>query len=239
MPISRGVAYAVVVGFLKSKAPTIFKNPAFKCSASFVHRLLQYGLKWSYRSATQAAQHLPNNWEKSCTDMAKRLAWLIEHHQVPESLVMNADQTGIVYINTGSKTWVETGTKQIQVIGKEEKQQFTIMPTITALGKVLPLQAIFAGKTNASLPSESARKPSEAKGFLYTSGGLKHWSNLKCMMEVCMHSVEKLFSIFNHIPFDTVYHKNCAPIRSVRSGSFEAPGESESHFIAGLLVSSS
>lgn len=127
---------------------------------------------------------MPNNWEDLCLDMAMRMAYVIVHFDILASLVLNADQTGVVYISMGSKTWAEKGTKQVQIIGKDEKQQFTLMPTLTAAGKALPSQAIFSGKTFQSLPSAESRKASEAHEFLYTCGGDKHWSNLDCMQEV-------------------------------------------------------
>lgn len=141
-------------------------------------------MNWSHRAGTQSAQQLPGDWVKRCVDMAMRMAWIIDYFRIPQSLVLNADQTGIVYISTGSKTWAERGSKQVPIVGKDEKRQFTLMPTITAGGKALPNQAIFSGRSARSLPSPASRKASEEKGFLYTSGGKKHWSNLSCMKEV-------------------------------------------------------
>ncbi|KAF8604335.1 hypothetical protein BDV93DRAFT_440797, partial [Ceratobasidium sp. AG-I] len=146
-------------------------------------------LNWSYRTATQAAQKLPDDWEKKCIDMAMRIAWIIDHFRIPASLVLNADQTGIVYVTSGSKTWDERGSKQVAVVNKDEKRQFTLMPTITASGKVLPSQAIFKGTSIRTLPSPASRRATEEKGFVYTSRGEKHWSTLDCMKEYILKIV--------------------------------------------------
>ena len=170
--------------FLQARAPEVFQNPKFKCCDRLVRRFMASHMGWSWRAGTQASQKLPDLWERNCTDMAMRLTWLINHFHIPESLVLNADQTGIVYIATGSKTWHEKGSKQVPIIGNDEKRQFTLMPTISASGKVLPSQVIFNGDSDRSLPSVAARKATEAKGFIYTSGGKRHWSNQHCMKEV-------------------------------------------------------
>ena len=184
--IAHGIAHATIYAFLQSRAPELFLKPSFKCSDRFVRRLLASLLNWSYRTATQIAQKLPDNWEQECIDMAMRIAWIIDRFRIPSSLVLNADQTGIVYVTSGSKTWDERGSKQVAVVKQDEKRQFTLMPTITASGKVLPSQAIFKGTSDRSLPSAVTRRATEEKGFVYTIGGKKHWSTLDCMKEVCM-----------------------------------------------------
>ncbi|KAF8598614.1 hypothetical protein BDV93DRAFT_450846, partial [Ceratobasidium sp. AG-I] len=99
-------------------------------------------------------------------------------------LVINADQTGVSYLGTGKKTWEVKGANQVPAIAKDEKRQFTLMVSVTAAGQVLPFQAIFKGSTHVSLPSKRARRPCKQVGFLFTSGGKKHWSTLECMKDV-------------------------------------------------------
>lgn len=183
--ITRSVAQSVALGFIRTDAPDLISDPRFKCSVSFVHRLLHNKAGWSWRSTTQAAQKLPDNWESLCVDLAHRLTWNIALHDVPPELVINADQTGVCYLGTGNKTWDVTGSKQVAAVGKEEKRQFTLMVAITSAGQALPFQAIFKGGTELSLPSKHARKPCEDSGFLFTSGGARHWSTLECMQDVC------------------------------------------------------
>ncbi|KAF8602269.1 hypothetical protein BDV93DRAFT_444646 [Ceratobasidium sp. AG-I] len=187
--IAHGIAHATVYAFLQSCAPKIFLKPSFKCSDRFVQWLMVALLNWSYRTATQAAQKLPDDWEKKCIDMVMQIAWIIDHFRIPTLLVLNADQTGIFYVTSGSKTWDERGSKQVAVVNKDEKRQFTLMPTITASGKVLPSQAIFKGTSIRTLPSPASRRATEEKGFVYTSGGEKHWSTLDCMKEYILKIV--------------------------------------------------
>ena len=63
------------------------------------------------------------------------------------ALIVNSDQTGVQYSAGALQTYAETGSKQVEVVGKDEKQAFTLMVGISMSGEVLPFQAIYAGKT--------------------------------------------------------------------------------------------
>ncbi|TFK59108.1 hypothetical protein BDN72DRAFT_873088 [Pluteus cervinus] len=102
---------------------------SFRASDSFVRKWLHDSLHWSIRKETRAAQKLPENWED-------------------QSLMVGSDQTGIVYCPGGSLTWADTGAKQVAVVGKEEKRAFTALVSISWSGVMLPVQAIYAGKTD-------------------------------------------------------------------------------------------
>lgn len=182
--ITRAVAQSVVLAFIHTEAPELFDDPNFKCSESFIRRLLRDKLDWSYRVTTQAAQKLPVNWVQKCSDFAQRIVWNIAIHAVPPELVINADQTGISYLGTGSRTWELKGVSQVSAVGQAEKRHFTLMVAVTASGDILPFQAIYKGKTASSLPSKAARKACEAAGFVFTPGGEKHWSTIEAMKAV-------------------------------------------------------
>ncbi|KAG9100505.1 hypothetical protein FS749_014953 [Ceratobasidium sp. UAMH 11750] len=181
--ITRAVAQGIILGVIRTDAPDLFRDSQFRCSNSFVRRLLRGWLDWSWHTATQAAQKLPDNWEDLCLDLAHRLTWNITVHKVPPQLIINADQTGVSYLGPGSKTWELKGSAQVPAIGQGEKRQFTLMAAVTAAGQVLPFQTIYKGQTKDSLPSEAARKVCELLGFLFTSGGDKHWSSFESMKE--------------------------------------------------------
>ena len=82
---------------------------------------------WSYRTGTNAAQKVPNDWDSLCLGLALQTAHSIHTFNIPPQLVINADQTGVVVIPTGTKTWAPIGDKQVSIIAKEEKQQYTLM----------------------------------------------------------------------------------------------------------------
>ena len=98
--------------------------------------------------------------------------------------MLNADQTGLCLIPTGNKMWTEKGTKQVDVFGKEEKRQFTLMVGTSAAGDILPFQSIHKGKTTGILQGVQYRKEGKELGFCWVPGGQKHWSSFKSMVKV-------------------------------------------------------
>ena len=111
---------------------------------------------WNERRATKAAQKLPANHEEILMNAFLREAYVVHDHAIPAALRVNTDQTQMVYQQGTQRTWNESGAKQVSTVGQEEKRAFTLVPSISASGVVLPMQAIFMGKTNQSCPSRKA-----------------------------------------------------------------------------------
>jgi hypothetical protein len=81
---------------------------------------------------------------------------------VPAALRVNSDQTNVQIVPGANETWNEAGQKQVTVNGKDDKRAFMVMNGISASGIVLPLQAIYAGKTATVLPK---RMPENANAL--------------------------------------------------------------------------
>ncbi|KAJ7469782.1 hypothetical protein B0H11DRAFT_2159293 [Mycena galericulata] len=156
----------------------------FRCSESFVRRYLRNTLGWSERRATKAAQKLPANHEKILEEAFFREAHVIRDYAVPAALRVNTDQTQLVYQQGAGSTWTKRGSKQVATVGQEEKRAFTLVPSISASGVLLPMQAVFVGKTTASCPSPQAARYDEAIAHGYTmlpSQTSTYWSNHSTM----------------------------------------------------------
>jgi hypothetical protein len=50
----------------------------------------------------KAAQSTPTNWEDICERAALRRAHIIKSEDIPAELIVNSDQTGVIY-NPGAK----------------------------------------------------------------------------------------------------------------------------------------
>jgi hypothetical protein len=83
-------------------------------------------------------------------------------------------------------TFETTGSKQVSVIGQEEKRAFTVVNGILARGHALPLQLIYEGKTSRSLPSKSTPQYKEAMELKFKisySSMHTYWSTFPLMCE--------------------------------------------------------
>ncbi|KIJ90508.1 hypothetical protein K443DRAFT_49010, partial [Laccaria amethystina LaAM-08-1] len=139
-------------------------------------------LSWSVRKATQAAQKLPKDWEDQCERSFFRKVHAIKEEDIPAELYVNSDQTQIVYAPGNRMTWTQTGSKQVAVVGMDEKRAFTLLVSVAADGTILPFQAVYQGKTKLSLPVATSPNYNNAMkaGFkLEFSGTKTYWSNQK------------------------------------------------------------
>lgn len=113
-------------------------------------------LNWSFRHATRAAQKTPSNADQLCLDQFYWLTLTIHDCTIfHASFYVNIDQTNIVYQPANTATYEEVGSKQVAVIGQEEKRAFTVVVGISASGDALPFQVIYCGKTARSLPMKN------------------------------------------------------------------------------------
>ncbi|EIW77811.1 hypothetical protein CONPUDRAFT_30544, partial [Coniophora puteana RWD-64-598 SS2] len=95
------------------------------------------------------------------------------------------DQTQVVMANTSTTMFEIKGSKQVAVVGKEEKCAFTTVVGVSASGELLPTQFIFKGQTARALSSLMAPGQAEAfcLGFIYSLNKENYWSNFDTMEE--------------------------------------------------------
>jgi hypothetical protein len=181
---------AIMVATIQLKAPELFTKlqsdgTSFKCSEVFVNKFMHQSMGWSYRRATKA--ELPADHEEILTNAFLREAYVVRDHAVPAPLRVNTDQTQIVYQQGVQQTWNESGASQVSTVGQEEKRAFTLVPSISASGVVLPMQAVFMGKTQQSCPSRNAPLYAEAQklGFrMLPSKTSTYWSTQETMKDL-------------------------------------------------------
>ena len=128
----------------------------FKASDNFVRTWVRRHLNWGERKATRAAQKIPNDWEEKCEKSFLRKAYSIKEYDIPSALYVNSDQTQVVYAPGDKMTYAERGSKQVSLVGGDEKRAFTVMVSVANDGTLLPFQAIYEGKTAVSTPSKTS-----------------------------------------------------------------------------------
>lgn len=208
VPLDLTTIRGLTIGILKVRLPNVFtvavgnNSKPFQCSDSFIGRFVKDKLKWSKRKGTQAGQKLPADAEDQMEACAFRLAIAITDHDIPATCVVNGDQTGNTFSQSGQSTYAETGTNQVTVVGKEDKRAFTIMVGISMSGDVLPFQVIYTGQTVTSLPKldepgsvyKTANDEAKRLKFRFEPGGKKHWSNMSTMKDYVTHILAAYFN---------------------------------------------
>jgi hypothetical protein len=162
----------------------------FQCSESFVRKYL-HTLGWSERCSMRAAQKLPDNFEQILSDAFLRQACIIRDHGIPVPLRVNTDQTQTHYQMGGKRTWNKTGEKQVSTMGMDKKRTFTLVPSISASGELLPMQTIFHGQTSASCPSKQARHYTEAEeqGFKFEPSHSHIYWSMQATMQLLVNGI--------------------------------------------------
>jgi hypothetical protein len=195
-------ARAVILATIIDKRPEILDQKfgdgsTFKASESYVRVWLHDALRWSRRKATRAARKVPQDWEDQCELAFFRIAYAIKEYDVPSSLFVNSDQTQLLYAPGDKMTWTDTNSKQVELVGAEEKRAFTVMVSVANDGTALPFQAIYQGLSTKSCPSSKAPKydECEAAGFLFQySNTSTYWSNQARMEDFVERVLVKYFN---------------------------------------------
>ncbi|KAJ6468789.1 hypothetical protein C8R45DRAFT_837619, partial [Mycena sanguinolenta] len=190
-PLSLATVRCVIIALINERAPELFEQrfkdgSTFRASDSFCRKFLDKTVAWSLRKGTKAAQKLPANAEDQCENAFFRRAWTIKEHRIPAELIINADQTGVVYLPGSRMTYAPRGSKQVGLIGNE-KRAFTALLAVSAAGDALPIQCVYEGLTTRSTPTGAAtsrQECDEAKfRFVFSGKASNHWSNQKTMRE--------------------------------------------------------
>jgi hypothetical protein len=149
-----------MIGIITTRAPQIFKISVvrkvhncyiwdhFQCRESFVRKFLREEMKWSFRRSTRAGKKVPDGVTYILNDAFLRLVHTISEEGVTITLIVNTDQTLVIYAAGVSETYAPKGSKQVEVVGKDEKRGFTAVVGISMSGDVLPFQVVYAGHTH-------------------------------------------------------------------------------------------
>ena len=133
------------------------------------------------RKATRTARKVPGDFEEVKKAFLQRVSESIQDYNIAPSMVVNFDQTGCKMIPVSDWTLEVEGTKQVDMIGRDDKREITLLLAISLAGKLLPPQIIYAGKTSRCHPSVNV--PDRWNITHSTS----HWSTEATMIEYCDH----------------------------------------------------
>ena len=119
----------------------------------------------------------------------KQVARMVKLRDIPDSLIINLDQTGMKLVPTGDWTMAAVGSRRVEVIGLGDKRQITATFAAALDGTFLPMQILYQGKTNRSHPNYTF-----PDGFdIFHTVIPNHWAN----EETCLRFFENI--IFPYI----------------------------------------
>ena len=112
----------------------------------------------------------------------------VEKYQIPDSLIINIDQTPSKFAPASFRTMAIKNTKRVSIAGSSFKKAITATFGTTFSNDFLPMQLIYARKTAASFPK--VKFPEKFS----LSPNPKHFSNtqesLKLLEEIIIYYVD-------------------------------------------------
>ena len=150
----------IMIGVITARAPQIFKISVtrkvnglylwdhFHCHDSFVQKFLRESMGWSLQRTTRPGKKIPDGVTHILTDAYLRIVHTISEDPTATTPGVNTDQTYVTYSAGSTETYALRGSKQVEVVGKDEKRGFTLVVGISMSGDALPFQVIYAGKSD-------------------------------------------------------------------------------------------
>ena len=81
------------------------------------------------------------------------IAAVFSDHAIPSDLIVNLDQTPLIYLSPGKYRFNLKGAKNIPINGVYDKKQVTATISVSATRNFLPVQLIYTGKIKRCLPN--------------------------------------------------------------------------------------
>ena len=102
------------------------------------------------RKGTKAIKTLPQDFKVIRDEFLAKVNGVIKEHNVPDSLVINWDQTGCQMVPGGEWYMESKCSTQVTIAGLGDKRQITVLLAVD--GTMLAPQVIYAGKSDRCLP---------------------------------------------------------------------------------------
>ena len=155
-----GVINSIVIasffrGITKAKYPDVFRR--FRFTRRWCRQWFGRTFDWTYKRGSTGGQKLPADWEVQCNAMVQRVSATAAKHDIRHPcFIINWDQTSCILVPAGKYTYANVKSKQVPIVGKDEKRQITAVVASTLEGDMLPLQLIFTGQDKKQAEAASS-----------------------------------------------------------------------------------
>ncbi len=102
---------------------------------------------FSKRTATSTSKVTRTHFEELKRNYLIDIYSIVKMEEIPDSLIMNWDKTGIKIVPTASWTMEKKGTKRVELVATDDKRQITEVFGCSMAGDFLPIQMIYKGTT--------------------------------------------------------------------------------------------
>lgn len=152
--VSRTVTRSTALGIIRAKKPSLLPSSGGTTLLSdawcnSIHRRIDF----TKRKGTKAAKKLPSNFDELKTGFLERISTAVRTHHIPPELIVNVDETGLAVVPVSNWTLAERGSKDVSIMGIDDKRQITAVVASTPAGQLLPPQLIYQGKTTQCHPA--------------------------------------------------------------------------------------
>lgn len=171
--VNRTIVIAAAKGIVKSHDPSLLNS--FDLSPSWARCLLER-MNFVRRKGTKAARKLPTDFPAIRDEFVNHVRTVICKNVVPPQMFVNFDQTNAKFVPTSEYTLDERGSKQVSIIGMEDKREMTVLLACSLSGNLLPPQLLYAGKTTNCHPKFTFPADWDV---CHTDS---HWSNTNTMI---------------------------------------------------------
>ena len=121
-PISSSIVIAAARGIVNHKNPSLLKEHGeqVELSKSWAKSFLDR-LGYVKRKGTRTARKLPADFPEVKAAFLDRVTTTVEESKIPESMVVNCDQTGAKMVPVNHWTKAEEGSRQVDVVALDDK----------------------------------------------------------------------------------------------------------------------
>ena len=153
--ISGSVIRGIIIGALEARYPDLMDKESieYRHVRQVLYHYQKTRPKLVRRRATTAKLPVPEGLLKEIKlTFQQEISSTVRTYNIPESLILNHDQTPLTYVSVSSQTLAPQGSTVIGVSGTKDKRQITGNFAVTLEGDFLPMQIIYQGKTNRCEP---------------------------------------------------------------------------------------
>ena len=184
-PIGSNVMMAAGEGMVKAHDRTLLVQHGghIRITKAWAISLLSRMGYVKHKATTKATPGLSaEKFDQVKKQFLKQIARMAVLRNIPDSLIINLDQTGVKLVPTGDWTLAAEGSRRVEIVGLGDKRQVTATFAASLDGKFLPMQILYQGKTAHSHP-----KYAFPEGFdiFHTPN---HWAN----EQTCLRFFEKI-----------------------------------------------